>query len=73
MRVFGNPLKSLASPSGILSLKSSLKIVSTANREASNAAIQMTPGAKELKRDSCGPIAKGKNVTTIKKNTRGVI
>ena len=59
--------------SRVPSLKSSLKIVSTASREASNAAIQMTPGAKELKRDSCGPIAKGKNVTTIKKNTRGVI
>ena len=55
------------------SLKSSLKIVSTAKREANKAAIQITPGAKELSKLSWGPRARGKKVTTIKKKTNGVI
>ena len=59
--------------SRVPSLKSSLNIVSTARSDASKAAIQITPGAKELKRLSCGPSANGKKVTTIKKNINGVM
>ena len=59
--------------SKVPSLKSSLKIVSTANNEAKSAAIQITPGAKELNKFSWGPKAKGKKVTTIKKKIKGVI
>tara|TARA_B110000008_G_scaffold239396_1_gene246110 strand:+ start:44 stop:256 length:213 start_codon:yes stop_codon:yes gene_type:complete len=59
--------------SNVPSLKSSLNIVSTASKDASRAAIQITPGAKELNKLSCGPRAKGKKVTTIRKNIKGVI
>ena len=59
--------------SKVPSLKSSLNIVSTARSDASRAAIQITPGAKELKRLSCGPSANGKKVTTIRKNISGVM
>ena len=45
----------------------------TASKDASRAAIQITPGAKELNKLSCGPRAKGKKVTTIRKNIKGVI
>ena len=65
--------KEIKNSSKVPSLKSSLNIVSTANNEARSAAIQITPGAKELSRLSCGPRAKGKNVTTIKKKIRGVM
>ena len=40
--------KEMKNSSRVPSLKSSLKIVSTAKREANKAAIQITPGAKEL-------------------------
>ena len=40
--------KEMKNSSRVPSLKSSLKIVSTARREANKAAIQITPGAKEL-------------------------
>jgi hypothetical protein len=59
--------------SKVPSLKSSLKIVSIARRDASKAAIQITPGAKELSKLSCGPKAKGKKVMTIRKKIKGVI
>ena len=65
--------KDMKKSSKVPSLKSSLKIDSTANKEAKSVAIQMTPGAKELNKLSWGPKANGKNVTTIKKKIRGVI
>ena len=40
--------KEMKNSSRVPSLKSSLKIVSTAKREANKAATQITPGAKEL-------------------------
>lgn len=65
--------KEIKKSSSVPSRKSSLNIVSTANRDANKAAIQITPGAKLLNRLSCGPRASGKKVTTIKKNIKGVM
>ena len=46
MKVGSREIKKL---SKVPSLKSSLKIVSTASNEAKRAAIQITPGARELR------------------------
>ena len=48
-------------------------MLSTANKEASKAATQITPEDKELKKDPSVPRAKGKRVITIRKNTKGIM
>ena len=65
--------KEIKKLSKVPSLKSSLNMASTASKEARSAAIQITPGARELNRLSWGPKANGKKVTTIKKKIKGVI
>ena len=59
--------------SRVPSLKSSLNIVSIANKEDNSAAIHITPGAKDLKKSWSGLNAKGKKLITIKKKINGVI
>ena len=59
--------------SKVPSLKSSLNIVSIANREDSRAAIQITPGANDLKKSWSGLKAIGKKLITIKKKISGVM
>jgi len=49
-----------------------LNILSTANNEASNAATQMTPGERELRKEFSVPNAKGKRLITIRKKTKGI-